>query len=178
MGKVGYRFLVVFFTWFGALIVFINFVGWSGAYINIASGGSVNWTNSYFGFTSVQTMIKALNTSMNAIPKLSVAKFTDHLNDFLDSCAFGIPALMQSIAGGKKATLDAVLKVLLMVFGGQPILMIFRLVVVFAHFVYYAVNFVAIVVMALGGNFNIPFDNPLTPTDYLNNVRITVPIMV
>lgn len=178
MGKVGYRFLVVFFTWFGSLIVFINFVGWSGAYINVASGGNVNWTNSYFGFESVQTMIRALNITMNQIPYLSVKNFTSHLNDFLDSCAFGIPKLMQSIADGKKATLDAVLKVLLMFFGGQPILLIFRLVVVLAHFVYYALNFVAIVVMALGGNFNIHFENPLTPTDFIEQVRISVPILV
>lgn len=177
MGKVGYRFLVIFFTWFGALIVFINFVGWSGAYVNVVSHNNVNWSNSYFGFESVSLMIRTLNISIDKISFLSVKNFSTHLNSLLDSLAFGIPSMLANIDEGGADILD-ILKIIGYVIGGQPLVLLANSCIVLAHILWYALNFVSILLLAFGGRFNVRFDSPITPSSVSTMYRITVPLLV
>ena len=67
MGNVGNRFLISLFTlclWF---IVFVNYAGWSGLNMNGFAGFTdVTWPeDSYFGFSSLLTMIKTFKITMD-----------------------------------------------------------------------------------------------------------------
>lgn len=177
MGKVGFRFLVVFFSWFGALIVLINFVGWSGAYVNLAAGSEVNWTNSYFGFESIFNMLMTLDSSINAIEYLSIKNFPKHLADLLDTLAFGLPGMFDKI-GTNNYDVVGIAKFIFNILGTQPLYLLADVCICTAHVIYYALNFIGVLVMAFGGRFNLPFDNPLTPNDVINQVRISVPMLI
>lgn len=161
MGNASYRFLIAFFDAFLWLIVFINFLGWSGGYINIGQGQSVNWTNSYFGFTSIRTMITALNSAMNTayggIFKLS--NFKRDFEQLGNVITFGAPKLIDAIISNK-INLVEIGKLILTILG-QPLLFLGYSVKVIAYIIHYVISFISVLFMALGGRFNMPFTQPL-----------------
>lgn len=163
MGNTAYRFLISFFTAFLWLMVFINYLGWSGAYINVLTSGQTNdWTNSYFGFESVSIMIRTLNESMNSFEFFSVSRFAEHGQDVLDAITGGLVKFITETANNGGTDILKILTFIVQILF-QPAYFLATLVIFLGHILWYALQFVGIILLAFSGAFNVPFEDALTP---------------
>lgn len=176
MGNTSRAFLISFFNMFLWLIVFINYLGWSGGYINVlASGNTTDWTNSYFGFQSVNMMVQALDKTMNSFEFFAIKNFAKHGQDVLDAITFGIVKFVTETGTSGGTDILKVLTLIVQILF-QPAYFLGTLVIFLGHILWYALQFVAVLLMAFSGAFNVPFDNPLTPT-ILTSARSIIPLV-
>lgn len=170
----------MFFDAFLMLIVFINYVGWSGAYINLATGVNPSWDNSYFGFTSIQIMIRVLNEQINSVDALKPSMLINYGQEVLNDITFNIPYFLNKVATGNLDILGIVkLIVSLLV---QPLMLTLHILLMLGCILWYALNFASIIFFAFGGMFNVPMDNTLdwqqVQTGYNEMNRIIGRIMI
>lgn len=186
MGNVSYRFLLCFFDFFLMEIIFINYLIWSGAFVDIVGGTNFDMSNTYFGFQSVQSMINAFGQVINGQPLFTVAKFQHYLNELVNQVLLGIPQL--AIDLGKYingiGNFTDVLRAIAVVFGMvfvRPVMVVLYLFMCLGCVFYYAYSLIAVLMLAMAGQFNTPFEIPL-PTSQISNVvdsvRITVPMLI
>lgn len=157
MGKVSYHFLTCLFNAFLIYILLINFTGWSGAYMDIVGQTkTADWTNSYFGFQSLQKMLSTANTFFS-MEQFSISSLIDDLNKLTYIITFGLPTLLSKIATDNLSILDILqLVVNLLV---QPLALIYYLFKVLAYIVVYLIFILTLLMQTFAGMYNIPFDN-------------------
>ena len=167
MGNVSKRFFIVFFESLLMFIVLVNYLGWSGGYIDVVGGTSVDWSSSYFGFQSIQGMISFFDKAVNLTDFFSIKKFYDHLLTFQNIVTAGIPKIMSLASQGDIQSInpiDWLSAIFILLF--QPFLFIGYTFIIFAHFVWYAICLIATILQAFGGYYNIPMDNMPNPAEY------------
>lgn len=99
MYKSLYGFLTAFFGLFFILIIYINYVGWSGGYINYGIGWDNTtdyWTNGYFGFESFLSMINDFKYSLETGEVFNWSTFID-VNSRLLAWNTRIPLMLEYI---------------------------------------------------------------------------------
>lgn len=157
MGKVSYHFLTCLFNAFLIYILLINFTGWSGAYMDIVGQTTTaDWSNSYFGFQSLQKMLSTANTFFS-MKQFSISSLLDDLNKLTYVITFGLPKLLSGIATGNleiKDILQLVVNLLV-----QPLALIYYVFKVLAYIVTYLIFILTLLLQAFAGQYNIPFDN-------------------
>lgn len=187
MGNAGYRFLLCIFDLFLTTIVFINYLIWSGAYADIATGTGGDLSNTYFGFQSLFLMVSSYDQVVNKFPLFSFQNFSLYLEGFTRYCLGGIPKFIKSlvqlsedgfqfydIVQGFTYFLTAFLLLYI-----SPFIAIGYLLLIIACILYYAYCIIAVLMLAFAGTFNMPFDTPLPSVpEPLNNLRITVPLLI
>ena len=186
MGNVSYRFLLCFFDFFLMEIIFINYLIWSGAFVDIVGGTTQDLSNSYFGFQSVKSMIDSFGLIINAQPYFSIARFRYYLNQLVNHVMLGIPQLAIELGeyinglGNFADLLKAIAVVFGMVFV-RPVLVVLYLFMCLGCVLYYAFCLISVFFMAMAGLYNVPFHVPLPPmpiNQVVDNVRITVPVLI
>lgn len=177
MGKVSFHFFTSLFSLFLSVVVLINYVGWSGAYISLLGTSRVGWTDSYFGFQSLRTMIGVLDYQYTH-GAFTLSGFITQLQNFGQTILFNVPALITKLANTGSINFLDVGKVIFDLFY-QPIILLLRGIIILAYLLSFVLEFVSILVMAMSGAFNVPLTNPVPlPTSEILNYRIPVPILV
>ena len=185
MGNVSYRFFLCFFDFLLLDIIFVNFLIWSGAYVDIVGGSTTDLSNSYFGFQSVQNMITAYGRIINGMDALKVSDFKHYLTELINCVLFGIPRVISELTnlgrgftGDVSAVLSAIGIMLGLVFV-QPVMVICWLFMCIICVLWYALSILTVIFMAFGGVFNVPFTSPLPVVpESLATFRITVPMLI
>lgn len=175
MGNVSKHFFICLFSSFLLTIVLINYVGWSGAYINLTTGSDINWTNSYFGFQSISAMGIALDRLFTESP-FNIKDFIKLLNEIGQTITFNIPNLITKIINSDVGLLDIV-KVVVDIFA-QPILLTVRLLISLCYVIQFALNLIIVLLMAFSGSFNIPMDNVVPMPIISESLRFCIPVLV
>lgn len=160
MGKVSYHFFTALFNAVLVYVVLVNFTGWSGAYRDIAGFNSAyDWTNSYFGFQSIQMMLSDLNNSFGSqAGSFSFDNFLDTLKKMLGTITFNLPTVAGWILGGAKVSGADIFLFVRNLFI-QPILVVIYAFELLGFGLWYIGVVLGVVLKAFAGGFNIPFDN-------------------
>lgn len=154
MGNVSKRFFILLFELILMLIVLINYLGWSGAYINIATGSGVDWSNSYFGFNSLWGFFYYIDYFMNLYDFLSVKAFIEHLNELQNTILFRLPLLYNVIMGAEFNVWDVLVSIGTILF--QPLILIGWMILILIHVVWYALCVIGGLLAAFSGYYNVP----------------------
>lgn len=170
MGNVSHRFIIIIFDTFLWMFVLINYLGWSGGYINIVSFTEVNWTNSYFGLNSFWALLRGIDDSLNAWEFLSPKMFVQHLEDLLNTITFGLPKVLGLTISSGWDVINALDSVFNLLF--QPIMMVIRSFVVIAHIVWYALCILFGLFNAFGGMYNIPMAEMPSKDEYMQTINV------
>lgn len=160
-----YRFLICFFNFFLAGIILVNYVGWSGAYVNVINGATTYWNGSYFGWSSVYGFLAYLDELFNASDFLSIKMFSVHLQEFTNTALFNIPQALAESQGASVNSLSGLFVFLDVLF--QPIIVIYRLLILVLHVVWYIWVLVNGVFQLFWGAFNMPMENMPNSSEYM-----------
>lgn len=135
-------------------IVLVNYLGWSGGYINIATGSGVDWNNSYFGFQSIWGFLKYLDMYMNSAEFLDVPHFISHLNELQNTILMRLPLIYNAIMGAEFNVWDVLYSIGSIIF--QPIVLLIWVIVILVHLVWYALCIISSFLAAFSGYYNVP----------------------
>lgn len=94
-------FIMSLFELFLIYIVFANFVGWSGSYLNV-TGYNYDWSNSYIGFQSLNTLVADFGEWIEGMKidgrsVVNMQTFIDQVARLLNAMTLGIPKLIVGI---------------------------------------------------------------------------------
>lgn len=183
MGNVSYHFFTALFNAVLIYILAINFLGWSGGYMDILGQTTTsNWNGYYFGFQSLQAMLNDLNVifgdETNGSFTLGVLR--NNINSLIDTTFFGLPKVIGWIKGGNWNAMD--IFTLVRHLFVQPIEVFIYTFLVVGHIVWYVFNVIGVVLKAFSGTYNIPFtDIPDYRPDSLMfafRTIVTIPVLV
>lgn len=176
MGNVSYRFFVCLFDALLIYIVLVNFVGWSGGYVDILAGTTTaDWTNSYFGFSSLQFMMEDLNNSFKNSGSLSMSELTSAMSDLINTITFGVPKIIGWIQGGKINALD-IFNLVLNLFA-QPILLVVHSFRILGVLLWYFFLLLGALLKAFSGSYNVPLNDPLDWHSVVSEYNSFAPIV-
>lgn len=167
MGNTLKHFIIVFFTFTLWIIVFINFLGWSGLAPAMAIGyESYNWgEDTYFGYSSFMDMLASFNSAQDSASFFSGASMFDTLKHIASVALGNIPqiiAAFQNYIDAIKFSGDILQVVVsafrcifnLLQFAVQPFAMFMWSLVLLFQVVGFVVELLVILFMALVGTFN------------------------
>lgn len=137
--------------------ILVNYLGWSGGYINIVSFSDVNWENSYFGLNSFWALLNNINTRFNSVPFLSYKMFLEHVEDFSNTVVFGLPKIINLSYEKTWNILEIVTLIVTILF--QPILVVLQGSLLIVHVLWFALCILGGIFGAFSGYYNLPMSD-------------------
>lgn len=156
-------FMISLFNVFLVYIVLANFVGWSGAYVDLVGSSGYEFNDSYFGFESLTMLADDFSYRINYIQVggrnlFNMNSFAYYLEKLVNVSFFGIPNVISKLENKSFLTaLEGLTWFFTILF--QPVIWSAYVILCVACILWWVLIGVLVMLSAFGGKYNIQFTN-------------------